>query len=58
MPDENIDFHAALQRSVEGNVRFVLIGGLAMIARGAAHITVDIDVTYDRSADDPTLGHH
>ena len=50
MPAETTDFRAAIQRLVDGNVRFVLIGGLAMIAQGAAHVTLDIDVSYDRSS--------
>ena len=49
MQEDPIDFRAAIQLFVEGRVRFVLIGGLAMVARGASHITVDIDVSYDRS---------
>lgn len=51
MPEETTDFRAAILRLVEGNVRFVLIGGLAMIAQGATHITLDIDVSYDRSTE-------
>ena len=54
MPDENIDFHEAISLLVEGRVRFVLIGGLAMIARGATHITEDIDIAYDRSPENLT----
>ena len=50
MPGETIDFRAVIQRLVEGEVRFVLIGGLAMVAQGAAHITLDVDISYDRSA--------
>ncbi len=45
----NTDFRAAISRLIEGHVRFVVIGGLAMIVRGATHITGDIDVAYDRS---------
>ena len=43
------DFEGVLQSLVESNVRFVLIGGLAMIAQGSANLTRDIDCLYDRS---------
>jgi predicted nucleotidyltransferase len=42
------DFRAVLQRLTDNGVRFVLIGGLAMVAHGSAHITRDIDVGYAR----------
>jgi predicted nucleotidyltransferase len=38
----------------EQNARFVLVGGLAMVAHGSAHVTTDIDVCYAR--DPETLG--
>ena len=40
------EYFAAL---VESKVRFVLIGGLAMIAQGSANLTQDIDCLYERS---------
>ena len=43
------DFEGVLRRLVESNVRFVLIGGLAMIAHGAANLTTDIDCLYARN---------
>lgn len=43
------DFEAVLRSLVDSNVRFVLIGGLAMIAQGSANLTRDIDCFYDRS---------
>lgn len=49
MPDEPTDFRAALTLLAEHNVRFVLIGGLAMTAQGASHITLDIDICCDQS---------
>ena len=42
------DFEGVLRRFAESNVRFVLIGGLAMIAQGTANLTRDIDCLYDR----------
>jgi predicted nucleotidyltransferase len=43
------DFEGVLRSLVEANVRFVLVGGLAMIAHGAANLTVDVDCLYARS---------
>jgi len=43
------DFEAILRSLVESKVRFVLIGGLAMIAQGSANLTRDIDCLYERS---------
>ena len=34
----------------EAEVRFVVVGGVAMVAHGSAHITQDLDVCYDREA--------
>jgi hypothetical protein len=45
------DFEGVLRQLVESNVRFVLIGGLAMIAQGTANLTLDIDCLYDRDPD-------
>jgi predicted nucleotidyltransferase len=42
------DFEQALRSLVDSKVRFVLIGGLAMIAQGTANLTRDIDCLYDR----------
>ncbi len=49
MQAENTDFQSVITLLVEGNVEFVLIGGLAMISHGASHVTTDIDITYKRS---------
>jgi predicted nucleotidyltransferase len=43
------DFEGILRSLVESQVRFVLIGGLAMIAQGSASLTRDIDCLYDRN---------
>ena len=37
-----------LVRFAESNVRFIVIGGIAGIAHGAARATYDIDFVYDR----------
>jgi len=44
-------FKALLELLVRSKVNFVLIGGLAAVARGSARVTVDLDVVYDRSMD-------
>ena len=43
------DFAALLRALVEGKVEFVVIGGMAAVAHGSAHVTVDLDVVYERS---------
>jgi predicted nucleotidyltransferase len=39
-----------IERLEASGVRYVVIGGLAMVARGAAHVTEDIDLVYARDA--------
>ena len=48
MPEKPPDFASVLAALNEAQVRFVLIGGLAMMSHGSAHITQDIDIFYDR----------
>jgi hypothetical protein len=36
---------------VDAGVRFVVIGGVALVARGGARLTQDLDVVYDRAPD-------
>jgi hypothetical protein len=40
-----------LQAFADHQVEYVVIGGLAMIARASAHVTVDLDVCYQRTTD-------
>ena len=35
---------------IEGNVRFVVVGGVAASAHGSARVTVDLDICYDTAA--------
>ena len=51
MPESLPDFPNILAALEAAQVRFVLIGGLAMVAHGSAHITVDIDICYARDWD-------
>lgn len=48
------DFPGILAALEEGNVRFVVIGGLAMVARGSTHVTKDIDLSYSRDPENLT----
>lgn len=48
MPEKLPDFQPILAALKAANVRFVLIGGLAMAAHGSSYITQDIDIGYAR----------
>lgn len=43
------DFPRLLRCLVEGEVRFLIVGGLAAVVHGSARLTQDIDIVYDRS---------
>ena len=45
------DFARLLRALVEGGVEFIIIGGVAATAHGSAHVTVDLDLIYRRTAD-------
>ncbi len=45
------NFRAILPVLVHGGVRFIVIGGGAAIAHGAARATYDVDVVYARDTD-------
>jgi hypothetical protein len=44
------DPQAMLDRLIQENVQFVIVGGLAMSAHGSAYVTKDLDICYQRSA--------
>ncbi|MBA3884503.1 MAG: hypothetical protein H0X67_02080 [Acidobacteria bacterium] len=44
------DFEGLLRRLLEGDVDFILVGGVAAAVHGAARATYDLDAVYDRSA--------
>ncbi|CAN5490428.1 hypothetical protein BH09GEM1_BH09GEM1_11000 [soil metagenome] len=44
-----IDFPSLLTILTEGGVEFIVIGGFAATAHGSAHVTVDLDVVYNRT---------
>lgn len=45
---------ASLKQLIEalckGKVQFVIIGGMATVAQGVTYVTVDLDICYERSA--------
>jgi hypothetical protein len=45
------DFPRLLRALVEGEVRFIIVGGLAATIHGSARLTLDIDVVYERGPD-------
>jgi hypothetical protein len=45
------DFERLLTTLTHADVEFIIIGGFAATAHGSAHITVDLDVVYSRTAD-------
>jgi len=45
------DLAALITALVEGGVRFIVVGGMAGIAHGAARVTFDIDCVYARDPD-------
>jgi predicted nucleotidyltransferase len=45
------DFERLLTVLSHAGVEFIIIGGFAATAHGSAHITVDLDIVYSRTAD-------
>jgi predicted nucleotidyltransferase len=43
------DFASLLLALTDGEVEFIVIGGMAAVAHGSAHVTVDLDVVYART---------
>jgi hypothetical protein len=46
--EETPDFSKILRVLELARIRYVLVGGLAMVAHGSAHVTQDIDIGYSR----------
>jgi len=44
-----LDAPAILRQLIQHDVEFVVIGGLAMITHGSAHVTDDLDICYART---------
>ncbi len=50
MPEtETADFQTLLKRLTESEVRFIVVGGMAMVSHGSAYVTADLDICYERS---------
>jgi hypothetical protein len=49
VPEPEFDPHPILEVLVRHGVDFVVIGGLAAMARGSAYNTYDVDIAYERS---------
>jgi predicted nucleotidyltransferase len=45
------DQRALLRLLVQGDVRFIVVGGVAAVIHGSARLTLDVDVVYDRAPD-------
>ena len=45
------DFPSLLGALVDGQVRFIIVGGVAATVHGSSRLTQDLDVVYSRSAD-------
>ena len=45
------DFGRLLAVLTGAGVEFIIIGGFAATAHGSAHVTVDLDVVYNRTAE-------
>ena len=48
MPALKPEFRKLLEKLADNNVRFVVIGGIAMGLHGSDHGTLDVDVIYAR----------
>ena len=44
----HVDFEGLLRLLVEGGVDFIIVGGFAASAHGAARVTYDLDIVYSR----------
>ena len=44
------DFNALLRLLTENKVEFIIVGGAAATAHGAARLTLDLDIVYNRSS--------
>jgi len=51
VPDADFQPSALLETLARHGVDFVLIGGMAGVARGSSYVTLDVDVAYDRKRD-------
>jgi hypothetical protein len=45
------DFQRFLERLVDHEVQFVIVGGVALVLHGSARVTQDLDICYSRDVD-------
>ncbi len=45
------DFERLLKALSSNNVNFVIVGGVAATIHGSSRLTTDLDIVYDRSAE-------
>jgi len=45
----NADLGAIVEGLIKGDVKFILVGGLATVIQGAPVTTMDVDIVHDRS---------
>ncbi|MBC8138302.1 MAG: hypothetical protein H8F28_20685 [Fibrella sp.] len=48
MPSPEIDFQGIVRQLTTANIRFVVIGGVAMNLHGADNLTTDMDISFAR----------
>jgi hypothetical protein len=46
-----IDFETALKVLSEAKVRFIVVGAYAAVAHGSSQVTRDLDICYERTAE-------
>ncbi len=40
-----------LEKLIQSSIKFILVGGLASVVQGAPATTLNVEILYDRSAD-------
>jgi len=49
-----VELSSILEALLKANIKFILVGGLAAVIQGAPITTLDVDIVYDRSAENIT----
>lgn len=49
-----VELSSILEELLRANIKFILVGGLAAVIQGAPITTLDVDIVYDRSAENIT----
>jgi predicted nucleotidyltransferase len=48
LKDAVIELRRAIEELARNEVEFIIVGGVAMYLHGSAHVTLDLDICYDR----------